>query len=99
MSATFIGHVVATETDPSKGSAEVLYHQETIADGTSQTTDTAYWTYRNFVNAALYNSTLNLVEATFKLKIVEPGATVEVVLYDDSNDEEEPTPEPTLKRV
>lgn len=99
VTSTYIAHVVAKETDPSKSTASLLFHQETTVDGTTETTNAAVWTYQNFVQAALYNSTLDLTEAKFSVKVVEGNLTAEVVLYDDSNASEEEPPVVTLKSV
>ena len=84
MASKYVAHVVAKEVDESKATASFVFHQETVVDGTSETTDTAMWTYKNFVNACVWNSTLNLTEATFKLHIEEQDVVLDVVLFDDS---------------
>lgn len=95
MASKYIAHIVAEEADPAKGTASLVFHQETLADGTSETTEAAIWTYKNFVSAAVYNSTLNLTSAVFKLHVEEDdGLSVDVVLFDDSDMPEDGEPEP-----
>lgn len=94
MTSKYVAHIVAGETDPGKSEAQLLFHQETKVDGTTETTNAAVWTYQNFLQAALYNSTLNVTEATFKLHVEAEGVSVDITLYDDSNATEEEPPAP-----